>query len=49
MHRRPNYELLLLDIEIERTLRSLKKTKCLEEVIMAENQFDKNKEGHPQQ
>ena len=42
MHRRPDSELLPLDTEIERTLRSLRKTKRVEEVIMAENHIDRN-------
>ena len=49
MHRRPDYELLPLDIEIERNLRSLRKTRCVEGIIMAKNQIDRNEEGHPQQ
>ena len=49
MHIRLDYELLPLDTEIEGTLRSLRKAKCVEEVIMAENQIDRNEEGHPQQ
>ena len=37
MHRRPEVELLPLDIEIEKTLRNLKKVKAVEAVVMAEH------------
>ena len=49
MHRKPNFELILLDTEIERTLGSLRKTKRVEEITMAENHIDRNEEGNPQQ
>ena len=54
MHRRPKAKLLPLDIEIERTLRNLKKVRATEEATMAE-QRDGNKNipivaiGGPQQ
>ena len=36
MHRRPESELLLVDTEIERDLRNLKKVKAVEKAVMAE-------------
>ena len=38
MHRRPDSELLPVDIEIERTLRNLKKVKAAEKAIMVEQE-----------
>ena len=35
MHRRPESELLLVDTEIERALRNLKKVKAIEKAVMA--------------
>ena len=49
MNIRLDFELLHLDAETERTLRSLRKTKRVEEIIMFENQIDRNEEGHLQQ
>ena len=37
MHRRPEAELLPFDTKIEKTLRSLKKVRAAEEVVMAEH------------
>ena len=36
MHRKPEAELLPLDIELERTLRNLRKVKNAESIILAE-------------
>ena len=36
MHRKPEAELLPLDIELERTLRNLKKFRSAESTVMAE-------------
>ena len=36
MHRKPESELLPVDIEIERTLRNLKKVKATEKSVMVE-------------
>ena len=36
MHRRPESKLLLVDTEIEKTLRNLKRVKEVEKAIMAE-------------
>ena len=49
MDRRPDYELLPLDTEIKRTLRSLRKTKRVAGIFMVENHIHRNEEGHPQQ
>ena len=38
MHRRPEAELLPLDIELERTLRNMKKVRIAEIVAMAEQE-----------
>ena len=38
MHRRPESELLLVDIAIERTLRNLKKVKAIEKAVTAEQE-----------
>ena len=38
MHRRQEVELLPLDIELERTLRNLKKVKLVEATVMAEKE-----------
>ena len=38
MHRRPDSELLPVDIEIERTLRNLKKVKAAEKAVMVEQE-----------
>ena len=38
MHRRPEAELLPLDIELERTFRNLKKVKAVEKAVMAEQE-----------
>ena len=35
MHRKPKAELMPLDIELERTLRNLKKVRFVEAVVMA--------------
>ena len=42
MHIRSYFELLSLDTEIERPLRSFRKTKRVEEVIMAGNRIHRN-------
>ena len=49
MHRRLDYELLPLDTEIKRSLRSLRKTKRVAGIFMVENHIHRNEEGHPQQ
>ena len=36
MHKRPEVELLPLDIELESTLRNLKKVRVIEEAVMVE-------------
>ena len=36
MHRKPKVELLPLDLELERTLRNLKKVQSAESAVMAE-------------
>ena len=36
MHRKPELELLSLDIELERTLRNLEKVRSVESAVMAE-------------
>ena len=38
MHKRPEAELLLLDTELERTLRNLKKVRIAEAVAMVEQE-----------
>ena len=38
MHRKPEVELLPLDIELERTLRNLKKVRSVESAVMEEQQ-----------
>ena len=38
MHRKPEVELLPLDIELERTLRNLKKVRSVESAVMEEKQ-----------
>ena len=48
MHRRPDFELLPLDTKIEITLRSLKKTKRIEKIVMEESQIYRNEGGNPQ-
>ena len=49
MHTKPVYELLPYDSKIERTLRSLRKTRLIEESNMFENQTHRNEEGNQQQ
>ena len=38
MHRRPKAELLPLDIEMERTLRHLKKVKAVEKAVLTKQE-----------
>ena len=40
MHRKPDAELLPLDIELERTLRNLKKVQSAELAVMVEQRVD---------
>ena len=48
MHRKPIFELLPFDPEIERNLRNLKKSK-VEQLIMEDNQSGRYSEGHSDQ
>ena len=42
MHRRPETDLLPLDIELERTLRNLKKVKVEEKAVLVEQGTDQH-------
>ena len=44
MHRKQGSDLILTDTELERTLRSLRKTKRAENIAMAEERHDQTKE-----
>ena len=44
MHRKQDSDLLLADIELERTLRSLRKTKRAENTAMADERHDQTEE-----
>ena len=44
MHRKLGSDLIPADIELERTLRSLRKTKRAENAVMAEERHDQTKE-----
>ena len=44
MHRKQGYDLILADTELERTLRSLRKTKRAENATMAEEGHDQTEE-----
>ena len=44
MHRKQGYDLIPADSELERTLRSLRKIKRVENAIMAEERHDQTEE-----
>ena len=44
MHRKQGYDLIPIDTKLERTLRSLRKTKRVENAVMAEEGHDQTEE-----